>query len=79
MDSVENDHNVYILGAGFSAGAGLPVIKNFLLRLRDSHPLAGTTGQARRSQGGPARFGISTKSNVRRVLGDIVGDNFPAA
>ena len=47
MDSVENDHNVYILGAGFSAGAGLPVIKNFLLRLRDSHPLAGTTGQAR--------------------------------
>lgn len=33
-----NDHNVYILGAGFSAEGGLPVVSNFLNRLRDSHP-----------------------------------------
>jgi len=38
MESIENDHNVYILGAGFSVDAGLPVIKDFLLRMRDSHP-----------------------------------------
>jgi len=31
-----NDHNVYILGAGFSVEAGLPVIKNFMNRMRDA-------------------------------------------
>src|SRR5581483_4868503 len=36
--NLENDHNVYILGAGFSADAGLPLIPNFLTRMRDSHP-----------------------------------------
>src|SRR5437667_7289878 len=34
----ENDHNVYILGAGFSADAGLPLVSDFLLRMRDCHP-----------------------------------------
>lgn len=32
-----NDHNVYILGAGFSVPAGLPQISDFLLKMRDSH------------------------------------------
>lgn len=31
-----NDNNVYILGAGFSAEAGLPVISSFLARMRDA-------------------------------------------
>lgn len=31
-----NDHNVYILGAGFSAEAGLPLIKDFMNRMRDA-------------------------------------------
>jgi hypothetical protein len=31
-----NDRNVYILGAGFSAEAGLPLIKNFMNRMRDA-------------------------------------------
>jgi len=35
---LENDHNVYILGAGFSAEGGLPVVSDFLNRMRDSHP-----------------------------------------
>jgi len=35
---VENDHNVYILGAGFSSDAGLPMIGGFLTRMRDAHP-----------------------------------------
>ena len=31
-----NDHNVYILGAGFAAEAGLPLIKEFMNRMRDA-------------------------------------------
>ena len=31
-----NDHNVYILGAGFSAEAGLPLINDFMNRMRDA-------------------------------------------
>lgn len=35
MDLV-NNHNVYILGAGFSREAGMPLVSDFLLRMRDS-------------------------------------------
>src|SRR5579875_164886 len=31
-----NDNNVYIVGAGFGAEAGLPLIKNFMNRMRDA-------------------------------------------
>src|SRR5260221_3773178 len=34
---LKNDHNVYIIGAGFSFDAGLPLIANFLRKMRDSH------------------------------------------
>ncbi len=33
---VHNDHNVYILGAGFSADAGMPLVKDFMNRMRDA-------------------------------------------
>jgi len=33
---VHPNHNVYILGAGFSRDAGLPLISDFLIRMRDS-------------------------------------------
>lgn len=33
---LHNDHNVYILGAGFSREAGLPLISDFLSQMRDS-------------------------------------------
>jgi hypothetical protein len=32
----KNNHNVYILGAGFSVDAGLPTIANFLNQMRDA-------------------------------------------
>jgi hypothetical protein len=32
---INNHHNVYILGAGFSAARGLPLIKDFMITLRD--------------------------------------------
>ena len=35
---LKNDHTVYILGAGFTRDAGLPLISDFLVRMRDSHP-----------------------------------------
>jgi hypothetical protein len=38
MSTLENDHNVYIIGAGFSAERGLPVLANFMLAMRDAHP-----------------------------------------
>jgi len=34
---IENNHNVLVLGAGFSREAGLPLINDFLVRMRDSH------------------------------------------
>jgi hypothetical protein len=33
---LQNDHNVYILGAGFAAEAGFPVIRDFMNRMRDA-------------------------------------------
>ena len=37
MAEINNDHNVYILGAGFSAARGLPLISDFMFALRDAH------------------------------------------
>lgn len=36
MSELNNDHNVYILGAGFSAERGLPLISNFMDAMRDA-------------------------------------------
>lgn len=37
MTKLHNNHNVYILGAGFSVDAGLPTIQNFMFAMRDAH------------------------------------------
>ncbi|MBS1538468.1 MAG: SIR2 family protein [Bacteroidetes bacterium] len=37
MSTIYNDNNVYILGAGFSRLAGLPLIKDFMNKMRDTH------------------------------------------
>lgn len=43
-----NDHNVYILGAGFAAEAGMPLIKDFMNRMRDAVAwLEGQSGRER--------------------------------
>ena len=34
--ATHNDHNVYILGAGFSRDAGIPLVAGFLNAMRDS-------------------------------------------
>jgi hypothetical protein len=33
---VFNDHNVYVLGAGFSREAGYPLIADFTMKMRDA-------------------------------------------
>jgi hypothetical protein len=46
-----NDHNVYILGAGLGAEAGLPLIKDFLNRMRDAAAwLEGQNGREREQE-----------------------------
>ena len=45
MSALENDHNVYVVGAGFSADRGLPVLANFMLVMRDAHPWLMTNGR----------------------------------
>lgn len=44
---LQNDHNVFILGAGFSCEAGLPLMGNFLNRMRDAHPWLEAYGRRR--------------------------------
>jgi hypothetical protein len=34
---LHNDHNVYICGAGFSAAAGIPLVSNFYLQMRNAY------------------------------------------
>jgi hypothetical protein len=36
LAKAHNDHNVYILGAGFAAEAGLPLMRDFMNRMRDA-------------------------------------------
>ena len=37
MPTIYNDHNVYIVGAGFAVARGLPLVSNFMFALRDAH------------------------------------------
>lgn len=46
----ENDHNVYVLGAGFSCHAGLPLMSNFLQVMREAHPWLVQTGRKRSAE-----------------------------
>jgi hypothetical protein len=48
--ALANDHNVYILGAGFSAEGGLPVVSGFLQRMRDSHPWLVSKGRTKEAE-----------------------------
>ena len=35
-NAIYNDRNVYILGAGFSADAGMPLVAGFMNTMRDA-------------------------------------------
>ncbi len=46
-DRPKIDHNVYILGAGFSADGGVPLVSNFLERMADSMDWLSSNGRDR--------------------------------
>lgn len=43
-NTIHNDRNVYILGAGFSADAGMPLVLGFMNTMRDAR-CSGEVGQ----------------------------------
>lgn len=68
----ENDHNVYILGAGFSAPAGIPVVRPFLSRMRQAVSWLQAQGRDReaRSIHEALRFRQRAASASHRVVVD---------
>jgi hypothetical protein len=50
MNPIENDHNLYILGAGFSAIRGMPVIADFMFALRDAQAWLSEQKRAREAK-----------------------------
>ncbi|MDX6403153.1 MAG: hypothetical protein QOH70_608 [Blastocatellia bacterium] len=49
-DQPNINHNVYILGAGFSADGGVPVVSNFLERMADSMDWLSSEGRTREAE-----------------------------
>lgn len=69
----QNDHNVYILGAGFSRDAGLPLISNFLDKMRDSHAFLREKGYDREADAVERvlAFRLQAASSAFRVRLDV--------
>ena len=44
------DHNVYVLGAGFSKDANMPLVAEFLNRMRDSQQWLVNQGRGRKQK-----------------------------
>lgn len=57
IGGVENDHNVYLLGAGFSHAAGMPLMADFMQRMREA------------SQALPSEPAYEARDDIREVLG----------
>jgi hypothetical protein len=73
MTKIFNDHNVYVLGAGFSAARGLPLTTNFLFALRDAHPWLvanGRTAEAAAIQN-VLEFRLTSASAAYRIPIDL--------
>lgn len=65
-----NDHNVYILGAGFAAEAGLPLIKDFVNQMRDAAAWLESQGGREREQeaiGRVLEFRLKAAAAAHRV------------
>jgi hypothetical protein len=69
-----NDHNVYLLGAGFGADAGLPLIKDFMNRMRDAAAWLEAQGGREREREAIARvleFRLRASAAAHRVPLDV--------
>lgn len=71
---VHLNHNVYILGAGFSRDAGLPLISDFLTRMRDSTEWLSKQrgrGEEVRAVGEVFKFRLAAAGAAYRVQVDV--------
>ena len=73
MNKLQNNHNVYILGAGFSADRGLPVIKNFMHVMRDAHQWLESQGRSKEANAirSVMEFRLDAASAAYRVRMDL--------
>ena len=73
MHQLNNNHNVYILGAGFSADRGLPMIKDFMVVMRDAHQWLESNGRNREAEAIKAvlDFRLDAASAAYRVKLDL--------
>ena len=73
MHQLNNNHNVYILGAGFSVDRGLPVIRNFMVVMRDAHQWLESKGRNREAEAIKAvlDFRLDAASAAYRVKLDL--------
>lgn len=73
LKPISNDHNVYIVGAGFSKSRGLPLISNFMFELRDAWQWL--TAQGRNAEAKAAedvlKFRLDSASASYRVKIDL--------
>lgn len=71
--TVENDSNVYILGAGFSRPAGLPLVSDFMFQMRDALEWHADKGnrQAVEAISKVLQFRLNATSSAYRVRVDL--------
>lgn len=68
-----NDHNVYILGAGFSALRGVPVVRDFMSRMREAPEVLRSQGRDQEADavGAVLRFRQEAMAAAYRVELDL--------
>ena len=73
MHKLHNNHNVYILGAGFSVDRGLPTIKNFMFAMRDAHQWLESQGREKEADAiaNVLEFRLNAASAAYRVRLDL--------
>lgn len=73
MLELKNDHNVYILGAGFSRDRGFPLVADFLNHMRDAHPWLMEKGRQREAEAIERiiEFRLNSASAAYRVKADL--------
>jgi len=62
-----NDHNVYILGAGFSYEAGYPLVRNFMDKMRECASWQKDHGRETKEIEAVLKFRLEAASAAYRV------------
>jgi hypothetical protein len=77
---LRNDHTVYILGAGYSAARGFPLIVDFLNQMRDAAIWCEASGRSDEADAihDVLRFRLDAAAAAYRVPIDLENRNFSA-